>query len=59
MSRKELIELSGIGESSLPKYEADMNAPGLYALVAMADALGISIDELIGHKPKRRTSQND
>jgi transcriptional regulator with XRE-family HTH domain len=47
-----LAKISGVDKCGLSKYEKGENAPGLFNLIALADALGISIDEYVGHEVK-------
>jgi transcriptional regulator with XRE-family HTH domain len=49
-SQKMLERKSGVPESTLNKYETGKAMPGLYNLIAITDALGISIDEYIGRE---------
>ena len=46
----QLALLAGLSPAQLCWYETGRATPGLYALVAIADALHISIDELIGRE---------
>ena len=51
-SRKELSKLSGINAYNIGQYELDRNNPRIDVVELLADALGISIDEYIGHEVK-------
>ena len=46
----ELSEISNVSLSSIRNYEEDKVLPGLFNLIDIADALNVSIDELIGRK---------
>ena len=48
ITQGELAELSGISQATLSQCECDRREPTLSTLVALADSLGISIDEYIG-----------
>lgn len=50
LSRERLAADAGISASSLGLYERDQAVPGALALIALSDALGISIDEYLGVK---------
>lgn len=54
MSRDELAEISGVSLSAISNWERDKNAPSVDVLELVADALGLSIDEYVGHKVRRR-----
>ena len=49
-----LSKIWGVDKCGLLKYEKGENAPGLFNLIALADALGISIDEYVGHEIKTK-----
>jgi len=51
MSALDLHEISGAGERSIQEYTALRSMPSLYNAYLLADAMGISVDELIGVKP--------
>ena len=51
-TRKILAERSGVSEDSIRSYEADVRLPNLFTAILMADALGVSLDKLIGRKVK-------
>lgn len=59
VSRRVLAEAAGIHPQSLVEYELDRHAPGVFALVSLADALGLTIDEYIGHEVKERSVEPD
>ena len=48
--QRELSILSNVPLNSIRQYEEDKVLPGLFNLIAIADALNVSIDELIGRK---------
>lgn len=50
MSRAELAKSAGVGVRTLEYYEAGETEPGITKLIQLANAMGISIDEYIGHK---------
>lgn len=50
MSRDELAEISGVSLSAISNWERDKNAPSVDVLELVADALGLGIDEYVGHK---------
>ena len=50
----ELSALSGVGVSTLSNWENGYSTPTVYSAALVADALGISIDRLIGHKTQYR-----
>lgn len=54
MSRDDLAEISGVSLSAISNWERDKNAPSVDVLELVADTLGISIDEYVGHKVRRR-----
>lgn len=49
-SQRMLSIKSGVSKSLIGSYETDKNEPGIYNLIRLADALGISIDEYIGRE---------
>jgi DNA-binding XRE family transcriptional regulator len=52
MPRTQLERLSGVATNCIRSYEKDYNYPSLMNLIAIADALNVSIDELIGRSRK-------
>lgn len=50
MSMKKLADKSGVSLYSIHDYEHNGREPGLFNLVCLADALGITLDEYIGRK---------
>ena len=49
MTIKRLSELSGITPGAICKIECGVNKPNLTTVEILADALGLSIDEYVGH----------
>ena len=52
-TQKGLSCAAGLWKNAVCTYESGMSAPGLYAIIALADTLGISIDEYVGHQIKK------
>ena len=48
--QRELSEISNVPLTSIREYEEDLVLPGLFNLIAIADALNVTLDELIGRK---------
>ena len=53
MSIKELTEKAQLGENTLSNWENGSCLPRIDSAVLVADVLGISVDEYIGHEVKR------
>lgn len=51
-SESQLANLAGVPQASIRGYEADKVFPGILNLIALADALNMSIDDYIGHRIK-------
>ena len=51
-SKKELSNISGINAYNIGQYELDHVLPRIDVAEILADSLGISIDEYIGHEVK-------
>ena len=49
----ELAEMTGYNHCVISAWENDRAIPKLTTVIDVADALGISIDELIGHEVKK------
>lgn len=49
LSQKELANLSGITEASMSKYLSGERTPRIDVVVNLANALGVTTDELIGN----------
>lgn len=48
LSQKDLAEKAGISRASIANYELGTSEPGINALKAIADAFGMTTDELLG-----------
>lgn len=53
ITRYKLARKAGVDPRSLQVYEAGESYPKLFNLIALADALGISLDEYVGHEIKK------
>lgn len=53
MTQCKLSKISGVTRNNISKYENDNKSPNICTVEALADSLGISIDEYIGHEVKR------
>ena len=51
MTMKELGKLVGVSESTISLYENDKHEPDLITLGRIADALDVTVDELLGREP--------
>jgi transcriptional regulator with XRE-family HTH domain len=47
MSQSELAERAGLDQGSISRYASASQLPGIKAVVNIANALGVSMDELI------------
>jgi transcriptional regulator with XRE-family HTH domain len=54
MSQADLAAAAGVGARQIRRYEAGQQQPVLSAAVAIADALGISVNELAYDRSTRR-----
>lgn len=45
-----LSEVSGVNARTIQNYESNRSNPSAFNLIALADVLGMSIDEYIGHQ---------
>lgn len=54
VSIDKLVEMTGYEKRDLNNWEKDRRSPRLIAVIDIADALGVSIDELVGHEVKRK-----
>ena len=52
---KELTEKAHLGENTLGNWENGRSLPRIDSAVLVADVLGISVSEYIGHKVKKGT----
>ena len=50
LTMKKLADLAGVHPQTLGSYERDEATPGAFSLIALSEALGISIDEYLGIK---------
>lgn len=56
LEASELAEVSGVSESTIRNYEKSERLLTLINIIALADTLGLTIDEYIGHeKQEART----
>lgn len=53
-SLRYLSDVSGVSRSNISQYERGDVTPSIYNLIALADALGLTLDEYVGHTPKDR-----
>lgn len=51
MSQDDLAVKSGVSKDNIARYEAGMNKPGLDKAYALAVALDVTLDELVGIAP--------
>lgn len=51
LSVKDLVRLSGVPETTIRRYEATFCSRVIENLCAMADVLGLTLDEIVGHVP--------
>lgn len=58
-SQRMLERKSGVHINAIQHYENCRVMPGLYNLIAITDALGISIDEYIGRRTPWQTSNSN
>ncbi len=60
LSQDQLARKAGIPYSTFLKIESGYTPnPSIQAVVSIADALGVSIDELVGRKPGKKTGGAD
>ena len=52
ISSRELSMKTGYDPTCVSKWENDKAVPKITSMIDIADALGISIDELVGHEVK-------
>lgn len=50
LSQDKLAERCGIKQQQLCQYEKDHHTPSLFVAITIADALHVTMDELIGRK---------
>ena len=53
MTQIKLSEISGIVRNSICEYEKNKRTPNIVTVEVLADTLGISIDEYIGHEVRK------
>lgn len=58
LSGKQLGEMVGVSEFTIYNYEAGRRDPPLDVLVAIADALDVSLDQLVRGKEKEPSPEN-
>lgn len=52
LTKQELSEICGIYKSAISRYESGETEPLLFSAMCIADALGVSIDYLVGREKK-------
>ena len=52
LTQKELAEKTGYTTETIYKMEYDLCSPKITTVIDIADLLGVSIDELVGHEVK-------
>lgn len=52
LTLRELEELSGYSHQTICNFENNVKTPKITTVIDLADTLGISVDEYIGHKVK-------
>lgn len=52
MTREFLSRIARVPKTTLGSYETGAVTPSLYNIIALADALGLTIDEYVGHRVK-------
>lgn len=50
---KQLGEMIGIKESAMSRYERGQSKPSILVVIAIADALDVSLDYLVGRSNKK------
>ena len=53
LTQKELASISKLGIRTIQQYEANDRKPTFDALIALADALDVSLDYLVGRSDKK------
>lgn len=51
LTQEELAELARLSRVTIAKYESGRIEPGINAMMRIADAFGITVDELLGNAP--------
>lgn len=57
ISQKELAEKIHVQRQTVSSYERGISTPDIYILIAMADYFGISMDELVGRRWKKKENE--
>lgn len=57
-SQERLAEASGVGQNSIARYETGSTTPGLDQAFKLAEAMGISIDAIVGWQPPEETGED-
>ena len=57
-TQKELAEEVGVHVTTIWRAENDQSYPGILLLSALADALGVGLDEYIGREVRRKETQS-
>lgn len=59
LNQEQLAELASLNRVTVAKYEAGRIEPGAQALSRIADALDVSVDEILGRRPVEEKTQED
>ena len=51
---RELAEETGIADTSIRNMEGNRQVPNILFVIALADVMGISVDEYVGHRVVER-----
>jgi len=54
LSQAKLGDAAGLARNMMTLYENDKVVPSVYVAITLADLLGITVDELLGHERKPR-----
>ncbi len=52
-TQQKLSDITGVGRLSISLYERDQTVPKIMNLLSIADALHVSLDELVGRVPPK------
>lgn len=52
VTQEELAEITGYSQNVICKWETDKQMPKIISVIDIADALGVTIDELVGREVK-------
>lgn len=58
LTQSALAAASGLRQGAISQWLSGANEPSLSALTALADALRVSLDELVGRKRSRRSRKS-